>query len=126
MREIQPIAGACVWRGSEMARSTRWLRRLSAAQLAEIDAALAGARARGLSWEEIDAGNFPLPGFAALADDIRGELEDGSGIVLLRGIEPARYQPDDLKRLYAGLCRHIGATVHSNRDGERMREIRDV
>src|SRR5260221_603322 len=49
MREIQPIAGACVWHGSEMAHSTRWLRRLSAAQLAEIDTAIEGARARGLS-----------------------------------------------------------------------------
>ncbi len=126
MREIQPIADACVWHGSEMVHSTRWLRRLSQAQLAEIDAALEGARARALSWEEIDATNFPLPGCAALADDIRGELEDGSGIVLLRGIEPTRYQPDDLKRLYAGLCRQIGTTIHSNRAGEVMREIRDV
>ena len=126
MREIEPIAGACVWHGGEMAQSTRWQRRLSATQLAEIDAALDSVRARGLSWEEIEAADFPLPGFAALADDIRGELEDGSGIVLLRGIEPARYRPDDLKRLYAGLCRHIGTPVYSNRAGERMREIRDV
>jgi TfdA family taurine catabolism dioxygenase TauD len=124
MREIQPIAGAGVWHGSEMAHSARWQRRLSAAQLAEIDAAL--ARARGRSWEEISAADFPLPGFAALADDIRGELEDGSGIVLLRGLDPARYAPAELKRLYAGLCRQIGTFVHSNRAGEVMREIRDV
>jgi len=126
MREIEPIAGACVWHGSEIAHSPRWRRRLSPAQLAEIDAALAAVRARGLAWDEMDAADFPLPGFAALADDIRGELEDGSGIVLLRGIEPARYQPDDLKRLYAGLSRHIGTPVYSNRAGEIMREIRDV
>jgi len=126
MREIQPIAGACVWHGSEMAHSSRWLRRLSAAQLTEIDAALRAVRARGLAWEEIAAADFPLPGFAGLADDIRGELEEGSGIVLLRGIVPARYAPDDLKLLYAGLCRHIGSTVYSNRAGEVMREIRDV
>jgi alpha-ketoglutarate-dependent taurine dioxygenase len=126
MREIQPIAGACVWHGSEIAHSARWLRRLTAAQLAEIDAALRAVRARGLGWEEIGAADFPLPAFAALADDIRGELEEGSGIVLLRGIAPGRYAPDDLKLLYAGLCRQIGTTVYSNRAGEVMREIRDV
>jgi TfdA family taurine catabolism dioxygenase TauD len=124
MREIQPIEGACVWHGSEMAHSDRWQRQLSGAHLAEIDAAL--ARARGRSWEEMSAADFPTPGFAALADDIRSELEDGSGIVLLRGLDPTRYAPADLKFLYAGLCRQIGTTVHSNRAGEVMREIRDV
>ena len=126
MRTIEPVTGACVWRGSDMAGAARWRRRLTPAQLAEIDAALAAAQARGLGWEEMDAADFPLPAFAPLADDIRGELEDGSGIVLLRGISPGRYSPDALKLLYAGLCRQIGTPVYSNRGGERMREIRDV
>jgi hypothetical protein len=126
MREIKPITGACVWHGDEMVRSPRWQRRLSPAQLDEIDSALAGARARGAAWEDMSAADFRLPGFAALADDIREELENGSGIVMLRGIDPGRYGFDDLKILYAGLCRQIGTLVYSNRAGERMREIRDV
>ncbi len=36
MRKIQPISGACVWHGSEMAGSARWQRRLSQGQVAEI------------------------------------------------------------------------------------------
>jgi hypothetical protein len=39
MREIQPISGASVWHGRKMASSSRWRRRLSDAQLAEIDRA---------------------------------------------------------------------------------------
>lgn len=126
MHDIPPIGGACVWHGSAMARSARWRRQLSPPQLTEIVAALAAARARGLSWEGIEAADFPLPSFAALAEDIRAELENGSGIVLLRGIEPGRYSPDEQKLLYAGLCRQIGTLVYSNRAGEIMREIRDV
>src|SRR5262249_15114090 len=103
MREIEPIAGDCVWHGCEMARSTRWRRRLSAVQLAEIDVALAAARGRGLGWDELTAADFPVPSFGPLADDIRGELEDGSGVVLLQGLDPGRYSLDDLKLLYAGL-----------------------
>src|SRR5947207_5465896 len=126
MPEIRPVTGACVWHGSEMAGSERWQRQLSPAQLAEIDRALASARARGLRWEAMTAADFPLPSFAPLAEDIRAELEDGSGLLLLRGIEPGRYSLDELKLLYAGLCRHIGSLVYSNRAGEIMREIRDV
>jgi alpha-ketoglutarate-dependent taurine dioxygenase len=126
MRNIEPITGACVWRGSDMAKSPRWQRHLSQAQLAEIDRALAAAKARALGWQEMTLEDFPLPCFAPLADEIRAELEEGSGILLLRGLDPARYTPQEQRILYAGLCRHIGTLVYSNRAGEIMREIRDV
>ena len=126
MPEIRPVTGDCVWRGSDMAESPRWQRQLSPMQLADIDEALAAAKARGLRWEEMTAAGFPLPSFAPLADDIRAELEDGCGLLLLRGLDPNRYAMDELKLLYAGLCRHIGTLVYSNRAGEMMREIRDV
>jgi hypothetical protein len=126
MRDIRPIAGANVWYGKDMARSPRWQRRLSPDQLAELDAALAAARARGLGWEEMTAADFWPPGFAPLIEDMRGELEDGSGLLLLRGLDPDRYSLAELKIIYAGLCRQLGTLVYSNRGGEIMREIRDV
>jgi hypothetical protein len=72
------------------------------------------------------ADDFPLPSCAALAEDVRAELEDGSGIVLLQGFDPSRYSLDELKLLYAAISRQIGTLVYSNRAGEIMREIRDV
>jgi hypothetical protein len=88
MREIQPISGASVWHGRKMASSSRWRRRLSDAPLAEIDRAVRQASARGLGWQTMTADDFPLPSCAALAEDIRAELEDGSGIVLLFAGDP--------------------------------------
>src|SRR6185312_12891265 len=126
MPEIRPIAGANVWHGKDMAMSQRWRRRLTPAQLAELDATLHAAKARGLDWETMSAADFPLPGLAPLFDDVREELENGSGLLMLRGIDPGRYGPDELKLLYAGLCRQLGTLVYSNRGGEIMREIRDV
>jgi Taurine catabolism dioxygenase TauD, TfdA family len=123
---IKPIAGANAWHGRDMAQSPRWQRRLDAAQLAEIDAAVKTARARALSWEEASAADFRLPGLAPLIDDIRDELENGSGLLMLRGIDVGRYDPAELRLLYAGLCRQIGTLVYSNRGGEIMREVRDV
>src|SRR5437016_1291928 len=99
MRDVKPIAGACVWHGGDMAGSARWHRRLSPAQLAEIDNALAAATARGMRWEDMTQADFPLPAFAALAENIRAELEEGSGILLLRGLNPRYYTPDQLKLL---------------------------
>ena len=97
MHEIQPISGACVWHGRKMASSSRRRRRLSVAQLAEIERAVRQASARGLGWQTITADDFPLPSCAALAEDIRAELEDGSGIVLLQGLDPSPYSLGELK-----------------------------
>jgi hypothetical protein len=51
-------------------------------------------------------------------------LEDGSGIVLLQGLDPSRYSLDEPKLLYAAIARQVGDFVYSNRAGEVMREIR--
>jgi hypothetical protein len=126
MRNIRPIVGDNVWHGKDMANAERWQRRLTPAQLTELDAAVAAASARGLGWEGMAADDFPLPGLAALIEDIRDELENGSGLLMLRGIEPQRYTPDELKIIYARFCRELGTLVFSNRGGEVMREIRDV
>lgn len=126
MREIQPIRGACVWRGREMARSPRWRRWLDDTQRAEIDRAVRQASARGLGWQSVTEDDVPLPSLAGLVEDIRAELEDGGGIVLLQGIDPSRYSIDELKLLYAAIARQVGTLVNSNRAGEIMREIRDV
>jgi hypothetical protein len=126
MRDIRPVTGANVWRGKDMADSPRWQRRLTPAQLAEIDAALWAAKASGRSWEAIKAGDVPLPGLGALIDDIRDELENGSGLMMLRGLDVARYSLDELRIIYAGFCRQLGTLVFSNRGGEIMRDIRDV
>ena len=123
---ICPITGANVWHGKDMAHSPRWQRRLTQVQLDEIDAALAAARARRVDWQTMTAGDFPLPGLAALLDDIRDELENGSGLLMLRGLDPARYTLDELRIVYAGFCRQLGTLVFSNRGGEIMRDIRDV
>jgi hypothetical protein len=126
MRDMQPITGANVWHGKDMAGSARWQRSLTAEQLAEIDAALVAARARNLIWETMNADDFRLPGLAPLFDDIRDELENGSGLLMLRGIDPGRYTLDEAKIVYAGVARQLGTLVYSNRGGEIMREIRDV
>jgi hypothetical protein len=126
MPPIFPVTGANVWQGKDMAGSPRWQRRLTPAQLVELDTALAAAKARGLSWEEMNAADLRLPALAPLIADIREELENGSGLLMLRGIDPARYTLDDAKLLYAGFALQLGTLVYSNRGGEIMREIRDV
>jgi hypothetical protein len=125
MRAHAPIAGPCAWLGREMTRSTRWIRDLRPADIAQIDDALGAVERRGLAWHEITKADFPLPGLAGLFVDIREELENGCGMMKLRGLPVGRYGEDQLRKLYWGLGTNLGTPVFQNRRGERMRFIRD-
>jgi hypothetical protein len=120
-----PIRGACAWRGDEMAASTRWLRTLDAAAVAEIDAALRAARSAGVPWDRTTRERFPLPGLSATLAEVARELEDGGGLVTLRGLPVERYDAEALRQVWFGIGSHLGQPVFQNRRGELMREIRD-
>lgn len=52
----------------------------------EIDAAVAGIRARGLDIKDITLADFPLPTLDAKLAEIRQQIMEGRGVSLLRGI----------------------------------------
>src|SRR5215471_4248091 len=120
-----PLSGPAVWRGEEIKNSTRWIRDLPSSAVAELDTALAAVKRKDLVWSQITRQDFPLTGFDGLLGDIADELENGCGIMKLRGFPVDRYDEDDLRRLYFGLGTHLGTPVFQNRSGELMRAIRD-
>lgn len=121
----RPIVGACAWLGNDIAKSERWIRHLPEAAIDEIDRALTDVKRRGVAWSDVDAKSFPLPGMNALFDDIRDELENGSGMMQLRGLPVARYEEDDLRRIWFGIGANLGSPLKQNKTGELMRAIRD-
>ena len=120
-----PLTGPAVWTGTEITSSTRWIRDLTPAHVAALDMALQGIKAKGLDWSQVTRENFPIKGFDDLFDSIREELENGSGILKLRGWPVAKYDEADLRRMYNGFGKHIATPVFQNRSGEMMRAIRD-
>jgi hypothetical protein len=120
-----PIGGPCAWRDDEMADSPRWIRTLDAGAVAEIDAALDVARSSGAPWHETTRERFPLSRLAVTLAEVARELEEGAGLVTLRGLPVERYGADELRRIWFGLGSHLGRPVFQNRRGELMREIRD-
>ena len=121
----RPIVGACAWHGRDIAGSTRWVRNLPAAAIAEIDQALDAAKRRNVAWSDVTKASFPLPGMAGVLDDIRDELENGSGMIQLRGLPVARYAEEDLRRIWFGIGANLGMPLNQNKSGELMRAIRD-
>jgi hypothetical protein len=118
-----PLTGPVVWQGKDIKDSTRWVRKLSPEAVDELEAALKAVKR--MKWSEITREDFPLPTMRDLLDDIADELENGCGIMKLKGFPIASHSEDDLRRMYFGLGTHLGRPVFQNRSGELMRAIRD-
>jgi hypothetical protein len=123
MAKPNGLQGACVWKGAEMGQNHRWVKEFPAVVLAQIDAAL--AKLEDVDWRAVNRHNFPLPHAATFFDDVREELENGSGMVKLRGLDVSRYDQQQLRRIWYGLGCHLGTPMYQNCRGEVMRDIRD-
>ncbi|AJC15936.1 TauD/TfdA family dioxygenase [Pandoraea sputorum] len=123
MSESKSLQGAAVWRGAEMVNNDRWVKTFPAHVLDQIDAAL--AQTHNVDWRDINRQNFPLPDAGAFFDDVREELENGSGMVKIRGLDVSRYDAEQLRRIWYALGAHLGTPMFQNCRGEVMREIKD-
>ena len=127
MREIlmQPVAGPRAWRGEELARETSWAETLGAAEIADIERALATAKASGRSVEEIDREHFPLTVTRERLARVLDEVYGGRGFVLLRGLPVERYDDDDVGLILWGLGRYLGSPLYQNPQGELLGHVYD-
>jgi hypothetical protein len=120
-----PLTGRQVWRGETLARSTDWIRPVSEAEQAELDAALRAVQQRGLGWRDLRRQDFVLPRFGPALAEVARELEHGRGLVLLRRIPVERYTEDALRIIYWGIGLHLGTPRFQNAQGELIGDVRD-
>ena len=71
-----PIQGRSAWCGAEL-RESDWIVPLPEGAAAEIEAALAAVKARGLDRPAFGRDQFPLPKLGAVLAEARRELEQG-------------------------------------------------
>jgi hypothetical protein len=122
---IQPVPFPQAWSAAQMhADRARWVFPLAAAQLREIADALQHVRSLGLRIP-FDAADFPLPTLAAKLATIGDEIEQGSGVALIRGLEVDRYGLDGARLVYWGLGAHIGSALAQNPKGALLVDVRD-
>lgn len=122
---LQPLSGPAVWHGADLEEDRRWRFRLSDAQVAEIEVALAAVAARDLAWEAMRREDFPLPLTAPLLARIADELESGRGLARLSGLPVERWDDTALRRVWQGIGLHLGTPVSQSNAGLMMKVIRD-
>ncbi|MCP5155603.1 MAG: TauD/TfdA family dioxygenase [Ectothiorhodospiraceae bacterium] len=120
----RPLTGPFAWKGAELARDGRWSIDLGPEAARAIVDATATARAAGVSTDTVTAQAFPLTSLDGLLARVRDEIEDGCGMVRLRGF-PVDRLGADAGLAWMGFTAHLGTAVAQNPAGQRLREIRD-
>jgi hypothetical protein len=121
------VKGPSAWIGADMrTREAEWTYRLSPADIAEIETALRSVKARGLDLADITREDFPLPTLGPTLDRLRGEVLDGRGFVMLRGV-PGEGRPiEESATLYWGIGAHFGNARSQNAKGHLLGHIYDL
>jgi hypothetical protein len=121
-----PIPGPFAWRGEDLAGSTAWIETLSPAEVGEVEAAMRDVTRRRFALHRVRRADFPLPTLARRIARIARELEDGRGMVLLRGLPVEQFADDETRFIVWGIGAHLGIPVSQSKNGELLGEVRDV
>jgi hypothetical protein len=125
-RPEAPIGGPSAWRGEDLARSDAWMLRLDDADVAELDAALAGVEAGAREIVDIGRDAFPLPRLGARLAAMREEVLRGRGFALVRGLPMARLSTRQAAIMYWGIGTHLGKAVSQNAHGHLLGHVIDI
>jgi hypothetical protein len=119
------ITTAKAWRGDVLARDTSWIVTLTDAEIADIDRALAAAKATARPVEEIEREHFPLTVTRDTLAKAVTEMYDGRGFVVLRGLPVHRYRDEDVGLIFWGFGRYMGTPLYQNPQGEILGHVFD-
>ncbi len=117
--------GKANWLAADMRDTNEWMIHLSGAQIADLDNALRSAKAGGVTIDKLTKASFPLDVFDKLVPEIQDRLENGRGIVVLRGLPAEKYSRDDLRLMYWGMGLYLGTAVSQSSKGDLLGDVRN-
>lgn len=113
------------WTAADVTDPDEWTLRLSPADHAELDAALAHARSVTDELLDVTAADFPLPTLSARLDSMAHELIDGRGFARIAALDVERLGPEDASWIYWGIGMHLGEPWPQNAKGHLLGDVTD-
>lgn len=121
----EQVAGPRAWRGADLGADGPWLLHLSAADRADIAAALRHARASGVAMLHWTRREFPLDRMAPTMAGIAAAIRDGIGFAVVRGLDISAYSEDEVGEIFWGLGLYLGDPLGQNPRGDLLGHVFD-
>jgi len=95
------------WTGGDFEAEEQYVHYLSREEKSDIDKALENFNELELNGHEVNRSTFPLSVLGPCLEEARSEVCNGRGFVILRGINPDDYSPEDLTVVFLGVSSYI-------------------
>jgi Taurine catabolism dioxygenase TauD, TfdA family len=125
-KPMEPVVDPAGWSPAELRDVAGWSYRIGDREADELAAGIAAVRRSGVPIVEVARENFPLGPFADILADVRHELVDGRGIVMLQGFPVERFDREATAIAYIGLGSHLGQTMSQNKQGHVLGHVKDL
>jgi len=126
MMNYGPVAGAGAWYGRDLDGDRRWMRAFTPAEVAEIEQATEVFLRSGIGPDRIAPENFPLATLGDFLGRMLGELLEGRGFVLLRGLPVERWSRMQQAVAYLGIGSYLGRARSQNAKGHLLGHVKDL
>jgi hypothetical protein len=125
-----PVHGVLIdhpsaWRVADFRSAADYSIELNSSHLADIGHAMRRIKGAGLSLDDLGREHFDLPSMQPVIDEIRRQIEDGRGFVVLRRLPVEAYSKNELGMIFWGIGTHLGRGVSQSVLGDRLGHVKD-
>jgi hypothetical protein len=125
-RAMEPIAAPAAWSPGDLRVVARWSYRLGEQDCAELVRATDSVRRNDIALEDVSRQNFRLEALAEVLRDVKRELLEGRGIVMLQDFPVERLDRQGQAIAYLGLGAHLGQRISQNKEGHILGHVKDL
>jgi hypothetical protein len=126
-RPMEPVTDPAGWLPRSLGPVENWSYRLSEADGAALIDAADAVRRKGIAVEEVSRENFVIRGaFADVMHDVREELRNGRGMVMLRNFPVQQLDREGQAIAYLGLGTYLGKPMSQNMKGHILGHVKDL
>ena len=121
----RPIDHPNAWKVADFKTPADYTIELDATQLGDIGRAMRQIKAAGLSLDDLRREHFQASSLQPVIDEIRREIADGRGFVVLRRLPVEDYSKDEIGMIFWGLGTYLGRGLSQSVLGDRLGHVKD-
>ena len=120
-----PIDHPSAWNVADFTTPVDYTIEFDATQLRDIERAIQKIKAAGLGLDDLRREHFEVPSLRPVIDQIRYEIEDGRGFVVVRRLPVEVYSKDKIGMIFWGIGTHLGRGLSQSVLGDRLGHVKD-
>jgi TfdA family taurine catabolism dioxygenase TauD len=123
---MRPVVDPADWSPASLKDVARWSYQLSDRDADELANGIKAVRRAGVPIVDIKRESFPLESFGDVLVDVRRELMDGRGIVMMQNFPLDRFDREETAIAFVGLGSWLGETMSQNKLGHILGHVKDL